>query len=76
MEQKMYKELTNEQLKERISDKVYELSSIEENGLRGIHSEEYRMVSGEYQELLHEWRLLVDTQISHRMVTESNRLLK
>lgn len=65
----MYKELTDEQVKERISDKLYELSEIEENGLRGIHSEEYQMVSGEYQELLQEWRLRVAAAGEHSNLT-------
>jgi hypothetical protein len=52
----MFKDLTNEQLKEKISDKLYELSEIEANGLRGIGSEEWNTVTGEYEDLLQEWR--------------------
>jgi hypothetical protein len=53
----MCKDLTIEQLKEKMSDKLYELTEIENNGLRGVGSEEWHTVTDEYEELLHEWRL-------------------
>ena len=52
----MIKHLTDAQLKEKISDKLYELTTIEENRLRGVGCEEWNTVTDEYESLLREYR--------------------